>query len=205
MKKTTYFIVSLAAVVLGLLLLICNQAPLGEAFPGGIRGIVIAAGVLFIFGGVVNFIYSMRPRYNAEGVMQTRPWYLTAMSIAAMFWGILLVCLSATFTYTLAVTAGVSLILAGLAQWIYIYSQREPNGAAGWWYVIPFCTIGAGIVDVTLINDYNNLAQSSSTAAILSGILLLCLGVNGFISLNSRKRIAKEVVDSVNEIHNESK
>lgn len=205
MKKATYFIVYLAALVIGILLLIGNQAPMEETIPASMRGIVIASGIVFIFGGAVNLVYSMRPKYDAEGVMVSRPWYLTVMAIAALFWGILLVCLSGSFTYNFAVTSGVSLILAGLASVMWIVGARRPYGAAGWWYIAPLCTIGAGIIDITLINDYANLAQSSSTAAILSGILLLCLGVNGFISLNSRKRVEESVIESVNKIHDKDK
>lgn len=205
MKKATYFVSYVAALVIGVLLLVFSHQNLVSEIPSTLRGVVVAGGIMFTVAGAIMLMYSMRPKYDAEGVPANRPWYQTAMSIATIFWGILLITLSGTFTYTLAVTLGVSLVLAGLAQIIWIVDNSRPYGAAGWWYVIPACVIGAGIIDVTLVNDYANLGQSNATASIVSGILLLALGVNGFISLNRRDRIEKDVEKSVNEIHDENK
>lgn len=205
MKKTTYLIVYLAALVIGLLLLIFSQQALTVDVPSSLRGVVIAGGIVFIVAGAATLLLSMRPKVDAQGVPTNRPWYITALSISSIFWGVLMLTMSATFTYTLAVTLGISLILAGLGQVMWIVDSARPYGAPGWWYVIPLAVFGAGIVDITLINDYANIGQSSATASIVSGILLLCYAVNGFISLNRRKRIEKDVVESVNEIAAENK
>lgn len=205
MKKTTYFLVYAATLVIGVLLLIFSQEPLTSVVPTALRGVMVTIGIVSTAAGVICLLLSMRRKRDADGVPASRPWYMTAMSICAIFWGILLICMPATFTGILPITLGVTLIIAGLAQGMWIIGASRPYGASGWWYVVPFCVIGAGIVDITLVNDYSNMAQSGSTACVLSGILLLCYGVNGFISLNRRKRIEKEVADSVNEINGKDK
>lgn len=205
MKKATYFVAYGASLVIGILLLIFSSQNLVIVVPATVKGVVIAGGIVFALAGAILLMASMRPLRDADGVPANRPWYETAMAIASIFWGVLLIVLSSTFTYTLAVTLGVSLVLAGLAQTMWIVDASRPYGAAGWWYVIPACVFGAGIVCVTLVNDYANLGQSNATASIVAGILLLAYGVNGYISLNRRNRVEKEVIDSVNEIAGKNK
>jgi hypothetical protein len=185
MKKATYFIVYAATLAIGVLLLIFSQEPLTRPEPLTLRSIVIAAGIVYIAIGVINFLFSLRKKETPYGTVKTRPWYLTAMSIAAVFWGILMLAMSTPMTTTLAVTLGVSLIIAAFAQAMWIAGATHTSGVSGWWYVVPVCVLGAGIIDITLVNDYARLGQSSSTACVLSGILLLCYSVNGFISLRN--------------------
>lgn len=193
MKKATYSIVYAATLVIGVLLLIYSQEPLTRPEPLTLRNVIIASGIVYIAIGIINFIFSLRMKDSAYGPVRTRPWYLTAMSIASVFWGILMVSLSASMTATLAITLGVSLIIAAFAQAMWIAGTTRTSGVSGWWYVIPACVLGAGIVDITLVNDNARLGQSSSTACIISGILLLCYSVNGFISLrNLRHKREKE-------------
>lgn len=188
MKKATYFIVYTATLVIGVLLLIFSQEPMTRTDPVSLRTVVIASGIVYIAIGIISFLFSLRKKETPEGVIKTRPWYLTAMSIAAIFWGSLIIVMSRPMTTTLAVTLGISLIIASFAQVIWIAGTTHTSGVSGWWYIIPFCVLGAGIIDITLVNDYANTGKSSSVACILSGILLLCYSLNGFISLKNLKR-----------------
>lgn len=188
MKKATYFIVYTATLVIGVLLLIFSQEPMTRTDPVSLRTVVIASGIVYIAIGIISFLFSLRKKETPEGVIKTRPWYMTAMSIAAIFWGILIIVMSRPMTTTLAVTLGISLIIASFAQVIWIAGTTHTSGVSGWWYIIPFCVLGAGIIDITLVNDYANAGKSSSVACILSGILLLCYSLNGFISLKNLKR-----------------
>ena len=188
MKKATYFIVYTATLVIGVLLLIFSQEPMTRTDPVSLRTVVIASGIVYIAIGIISFLFSLRKKETPEGVIKTRPWYLTAMSIAAIFWGILIIVMSRPMTTTLAVTLGISLIIASFAQVIWIAGTTHTSGVSGWWYIIPFCVLGAGIIDITLVNDYANAGKSRSVACILSGILLLCYSLNGFISLKNLKR-----------------
>lgn len=188
MKKATYFIVYTATLVIGVLLLIFSQEPMTRTDPVSLRTVVIASGIVYIAIGIISFLFSLRKKETPEGVIKTRPWYLTAMSIAAIFWGILIIVMSRPMTTTLAVTLGISLVIASFAQVIWIAGTTHTSGVSGWWYIIPFCVLGAGIIDITLVNDYANAGKSSSVACILSGILLLCYSLNGFISLKNLKR-----------------
>lgn len=188
MKKATYFIVYTATLVIGVLLLIFSQEPMTRTDPVSLRTVVIASGIVYIAIGIISFLFSLRKKETPEGVIKTRPWYLTAMSIAAIFWGILIIVMSRPMMTTLAVTLGISLVIASFAQVIWIAGTTHTSGVSGWWYIIPFCVLGAGIIDITLVNDYANAGKSSSVACILSGILLLCYSLNGFISLKNLKR-----------------
>lgn len=188
MKKATYFIVYTATLVIGVLLLIFSQEPMTRTDPVSLHTVVIASGIVYIAIGIISFLFSLRKKETPEGIIKTRPWYLTAMSIAAIFWGILIVVMSRPMTTTLAITLGISLIIASFAQVIWIAGTTHTSGVSGWWYIIPFCALGAGIIDITLVNDYANTGKSSSVACILSGILLLCYSLNGFISLKNLKR-----------------
>lgn len=205
MKKLTYFLVYLATLAIGVLLLAFNRDALSAEVPETLRGLVIAGGILFLVGGAVGMIASFKPKRDAEGVLENRPWYLTVMWIGSIFWGVLTLVFSPLFTAQMAATLGVDLIIAAFAQTMWIAEAAKPYGAVGWWYTIPFCVLGAGIVDITLINDYANIAQSSSTACIVSGILLLAYGANGILSINRRKRIEKKMIESVNEIAKENR
>lgn len=187
MKKATYFLIYVAALALGVLLLIFSQQPLTSTRPTGMQGVVTAAGIIFIAAGVLNLLLSMHLRRNADGVRQTRPWYLTAMSIAAILWGVLLVAMCVSMTYTLAVTLGVSMVIAALAQAMWIAGSTRSYGVSVWWYTVPCLMLAAGIVSVTLINDYTNPGASGSKASILAGIMFLLYGVNGFASLRRRR------------------
>lgn len=201
MRKATYSIVYAATLILGVLLLIFSREPLTTLSPVSLRATVMAAGIVFIVIGIINFIFSLRKKATKYGVVKTRPWYVTAMAIAALFWGVLMIAMSRAFTTTLAVTLGVSLILAAIAQIIWIASTTRTSGVSGWWFVVPFCVLGAGIVDITLVNDFDNIDQSSSTACIVSGILLLCYAVNGFVSLkNIRKAHAKAEAKALRDV-----
>lgn len=205
MKKATYFIVSAAAVAIGILLLIFSRDPLYvDGVSQTLRGITIAEGIIFSLGGLVGLIYSFRPKRDAEGVAMNRPWYATLMPIASIFWGVLLLVFNQLFTYNFYASIGVSLILAAICQTIWISNSARPYGASGWWYVIPFATLCAGVVDLTLSGLSQTLAYANSTACIVSGILLVLYGCNGFSSLNRRKRIQKNVIESVNNIAAES-
>jgi uncharacterized membrane protein HdeD (DUF308 family) len=192
MKKATYSIVYAATLIIGVLLLVFSREPLTTPDPTSLRSIVVASGIVFIVIGIINFIFSLRKKATKYGVVKTRPWYVTAMAIAALFWGVLMIVMSRAFTTTLAVTLGVSLILAAIAQIIWIASTSRTSGVSGWWFVVPFAVLCAGIVDITLVNDFDNIDRSSATACVVSGILLLCYAVNGFVSLkNIRKAHAK--------------
>ncbi len=205
MKKATYFIVSAATLAMGILLLIFSRDPLYiDGISQTLHGITIAEGVLFCLGGLVGLLYSFRPKYDAEGVMTNRPWYHSMMSIAAIFWGILLLVFNQLFTYNFYGSIGVSLILAGICQAIWISTAARPYGAAGWWYVVPFAAVAAGICDLTLSGDAASLASANSISCIVSGIVLILYGVNGFMTLNRRKRVQTEVTESVNKIAEEA-
>lgn len=203
MKRAIYSITYLAGLVIGLLFLIFSRDPLlysGDAVSPVIKGLVIAGGITFCFAGIATLLMSLKIKKDANGVIENRPWYITAMGIASTFWGILTLCMAPVFAHNLAVTLGVSLVLAGLTQTMWTVDASRPYGAAGWWYVVAAAVFGGGIVDITLINDYSNFAQSSSTAAIVSGILLLCFGIVGLLSAGRRKRVETEVIESVNRI-----
>lgn len=200
MKKVTFLITYIAALVIGVLFLVFAGEADAPIVNGTIHGMMIAVGIILIIPGFVALIKSMKPRRDPNGVIKTIPWYITACSIASLAWGIMLLCIPSLSDY-LSITLGITLIIAALGQVIFIVLASRPYGASLAWYIVPLCVLCTGIIDITLINDYANRGDSNTTACILSGILLLLWAANGLLSLNYRKRSAQQVEGDVRTIN----
>ncbi len=192
MKKLIYFLVYLAAAVAGVLLLIFNQQSVEDAKPI-LHPLIIGAGIVFVVPGIYQLIASMRPKRNAAGIIVSRPWFSTAMGIASLIWGILMLCMPGGFLGNLNITLGVSLIIAGLAQIVWIVKGRRTNGAPIWLYIIPLLVIAVGVIVLMLKRDFQNPGHDQLVGCIISGITLVVWAVNGFLSLPRRIRTLEDI------------
>lgn len=192
MKKLIYFLVYLAAAIAGALLLIFNHQSVEAAKPI-LHTLIIGAGIVFVVPGIYQLIASMRPKRNAAGIIVSRPWFSTAMGIASLIWGILMLCMPDGFLGNLNITLGVSLIIAGLAQIVWIVKGRRTNGAPIWLYIIPFIVIAVGVITLMLKRDFQNPGHDQIVGCIISGIALLVWAVNGFLSLPRRIRTLEDI------------
>lgn len=187
MKKTVYFLAYTAILVIAILLLIFSREILTSPDPTDIRNTVLGAGILFIVIGAIFFMLSVIKTDEAGEQIKTRPWYYTATALISMLWGLALAIFTSPMTGILAISLGVSLILLGLAQIIWISSTAKKSGVSAWWIIVPVLAIGAGVADLILIYDASNADKSAYTACLVSGIVLLCVAVNGYISLKNLK------------------
>lgn len=195
MKKIAFLLTYIAALVIGVLFLIFSPQATATEASGCIRGLMTAVGIILIIPGFVSLIKSMVPQRDANGVIKTLPWYITACSIASLAWGIMILCIPSMDNY-LSITLGITLIVAALGQVIFIVQASRPYGASLAWYVIPLCVLGVGIVDMCLVNDYQSASIGNGTAAIITGIALLFWAANGLLSLNYKRRSQREVIDT---------
>ncbi len=200
MKKIVFYLCYLAALVIGILFLVFSGASRAAEAPDSIKGLMIATGIILIIPGFVVLLKSLMPKRDAAGNVVTRPWYTTAISIACLAWGIMLLCIPSMYN-TLSTTLGITLILAGFGQMVFIVNSSRPYGLSLAWYIVPICMICVGVIDMTLINDYSNVGDSNCTTAIISGIMLILFAANGFVSVGRRKAAMKSVDASTREIN----
>lgn len=192
MKKIIYLITYIAAFVMGVILLIFNHQSVEESQPV-LRPTIIAAGIVFVIPGLVLLSASLVPGKNKNGV----PWISTATGIIALVWGILMLSMPGGFLGNLNITLGVSLIIAAIAQTVWIIRGRRTNGAPVWLYIIPLIVILAGVAIVLLRVDYQNPGHDRQIGCVISGIAFIMWAANGFMSLPRRKHTAEELARQV--------
>lgn len=182
MKKSSYLLASIAAIVIGVLLLIFNHQAY-EVNESVLKGVVLATGIIFTVPGFVLLIASFKPKRDADGNIEPKPWYVTAVAIATLTWGIFMICMPAGFLGNLNVTLGVSLVIAGLAQMMWFAVNKIVFRSGALIYALPVIAVGAGIIVCTLPNDYSAAGQSGAVGCIVSGIVAVLWGLNTFFAL----------------------
>ena len=186
MKKALYSLCYAVGLAIGILLCIFNYQALNADHPM-LRYILIATGIIFIIPGVVQLISSLHPKRDDAGNILKRSWYSTLIAILALLWGISILCMPDGFAGNLSITLGVSVILAGLAQIVWIVRSAESTFLR---FIIPLLTIASGLVVVTLLNNYPDDGHSAQMGCIVSGITLVVWSVNGFMALRSKRVVA---------------
>lgn len=204
MRKVIYAIVYLAALIIGSVLLIFNHQAVEDAQPV-LHPIVIAAGIIFVIPGLFLLIASLIPHKDSNGVVVSRPWISTVMGILTLIWGVLILCMPNGFLGHFNITLGVSLILAGLAQIIWIIKGRKVNGAPIWLYIVPLLTIAAGVWILILKADYQNPGKEVIQGCVIAGITLIVWAINGFGSLPRRKKTLKDIEKETKRLAKEQK
>lgn len=185
MKKTLYFICYVIGLLLGVLLLVFNYEAMNRD-QTVLRYTMMATGIIFIIPGVIQLISSLVPKRDEFGNILPRKWYATVVAILALLWGIYILIFPLGYNDTLSISLGVSLILAGLAQTVWIVKTSESTVLR---FIVPLVTIGLGVVIIAFLNKYDN-GKSAQIAAIVSGIMMIIWGVNGFFSLRSKRVVA---------------
>lgn len=192
MRKIIYAITYLAALAIGIGMLVFNHQAMETSQPM-LRWVIIAAGIVFIIPGLFLLIASLRPRRDANGVIISRPWFSTGMGIISLIWGILMLCMPTGFLGNLNITLGGSLIIASLAQIVWIVKGRRVNGAPIWLYIIPLLTLASGIWVILLKTDFQNPGQEHTLGSIIAGASFILWAINGFMSLPRRKKTASDI------------
>lgn len=184
MRKLIYFITYLAALALGVTLLIFNHQTLEDERPV-LHIAMIAAGVIFVVPGIVLLLASLRGGSAKGG--NRRPVLSTILGIASLVWGVLILVMPDGLLGRLNITLGVSLFIAAFAQIVWIIRGRRANGAPVWIYLLPLAVAVAGVAVIMLPIDWENPGAESRTGCIVSGIAFTLWAINGFLSLSRRR------------------
>ena len=184
MRKLIYFITYLAALALGVTLLIFNYQTLEDERPV-LHIAMIAAGVIFVVPGIVLLLASLHAG-SAKGENR-RPVLSTILGVASLVWGVLILVMPDGLLGRLNITLGVSLFIAAFAQIVWIVRGRRANGAPVWIYLLPLAVAVAGVAVIMLPTDWENPGAESRTGCIVSGIAFTLWAINGFLSLSRRR------------------
>lgn len=184
MRKLIYFITYLAALALGVTLLIFNHQALEDERPV-LHIAMIAAGVIFVVPGIVLLLASLRGGSAKGG--NRRPMLSTILGVASLVWGVLILVMPDGLLGRLNITLGVSLFIAAFAQIVWIVRGRRANGAPVWIYLLPLAVAVAGVAVIMLPIDWENPGAESRTGCIVSGIAFTLWAINGFLSLSRRR------------------
>lgn len=184
MRKLIYFITYLAALALGVTLLIFNHQTLEDERPV-LHIAMIAAGVIFVVPGIVLLLASLRAGSAKGG--NRRPMLSTILGVASLVWGVLILVMPDGLLGRLNITLGVSLFIAAFAQIVWIVRGRRASGAPVWIYLLPLAVAVAGVAVIMLPIDWENPGAESRTGCIVSGIAFTLWAINGFLSLSRRR------------------
>ena len=186
MKKTLFFICYVVGMLIGVMLLIFNYETMNRD-QTLLRYAMLATGVIFIIPGVFQLIASLSPKKDENGNILPRKWYSTVIAVIALLWGIYILIMPLGYDGSLRITLGVSLVLAGVAQAAWIVRTAESTFLR---FLVPSVTVAVGVLVCILFNNYPQNGKGDQIAAIISGIMLLIWGVNGFMSLRSKRVVA---------------
>lgn len=181
MKKSSSLIAYLAALVIGILLLVFN-----EKF-NLLEGVVIAMGVLITIPSALMFVNCFIGKKDAYGNKLYPAWYTVIVAIAGLVFGIWLLCKPDWFVAWSVYTLGLVLILVGAAQIVFIFTASKPYGPNPWWYCVPILVMVGGFIICFLGPDGVN-----TWANVVTGILLIVYSANGFASLGRECKVEKE-------------
>lgn len=176
MKTRSTTIVNLLALMVGLvLLLLHNQVDL-------IKYLVILLGVVIIVPTswlIIRFI--MERLDHTPGSLS---WPLMIPLAAGLTFGILLVSMPDFFEKYMLYTFAILMIVWGAGELVFTIMATK-YGASKWWVLIPVVGIATGIVVLVL-----GMERVSDVLTLLTGIVLMCYGVNGLLGEIGQKRPA---------------
>lgn len=179
MKKSSPIITYLAALAVGILLLVFSHEPALS------KSIVIAIGVLFIVPSILTLITSLTTRRIVNGVQKGHPYFLTAVGAVGILMGCWLVFDPSFFISFSVYTLGVIMIVCGIASIVFVIEAAKPLRPSSGWYVMPVLTVIAGVV-VCVVGP----SETMAFAAIFSGCFLICYSIGGLSSLGRETKDA---------------
>lgn len=188
MKKSASLITYVAALVIGIILLVYNQRV--EL----LKGIVIAMGVLITVPSAIMLLNCFIGKKDRYGNKQFPAWYTVIVAIAGLVLGVWMLCMPSSFQSWMVYTLGVILILVGAAQIVFIYTAARPYGANPLWYCVPILVLAGGFI-VCFIGP-----QGVNTwVSLTTGILLVVYAVNGIAATGRECRLEHEIKEEKEE------
>lgn len=185
MKRLIHILAYIAAFAIGIILLINNHQP-KESDSSILNGVIVAIGITFALPGLVLLLLSMKPKKEPDGSRIMRPWYTYLVSSVALIWGIYMICLPEGIRGNLSITFGITLIIAGIAEFVWLIGMMGKIVK----YITPLLIVGVGVVVLLLPSYYKVMDSASVAACITSGISLIVWSLNGLAF--SKPRISGE-------------
>lgn len=173
MKRRSYFLLSLLAIVAGVIFIL-SYMTISSAV------LVMLGGVLFIVAGLLNMaIYvSKRREHGERKPITTFLGYLTGG--AAIILGLLMLIFEATFSVAVPYLFGLLMIVMATVQLFVLLSRRGRMQFSSWFLLAPLVLIGIGVFIATF-----EAVVCDSTVMLATGIGLafsgLVWGVEGFV------------------------
>lgn len=181
MKSKSYVITYVAALVLGVLLLIFHDRD--QLY----SSLVIAMGVLIAVPSLVLLLTEIFKKRAAELPQFTTARAVTIVaSLAALAFGIWMLCSPAFFITAMIYTLGAILVASGIAQIAFVYMAARPGKTNAGWIIVPLLSIIAGVVLIIL-----GPAKVAHAAGLVAGIALVVYAANGFAALGREGKAPK--------------
>lgn len=177
MKQLTNVFTYLAAIAIGVLLLIFHAAA------SMLSWIVIVIGIVILVPSLFMLVKSFFGPKNEEGKRPAPLWYLIVVCVAGLALGLWMLINPEFFIRITVYTLAAVLILSGIAGIVFVVQASRPGKANKWWYLIPVATIVGGLVLIFL-----GATAVGQIANLVTGILLVVYGVNGFAALGREQR-----------------
>lgn len=182
MKKQASLITYVAALVIGIILLVLNEKV--EL----LNGVVIAMGVVITVPSALLLISTFIGKKDAAGVRTYPAWYTVVVSLAGLVLGIWMLCMPTFFRDITVYTLGVGLVLVGIAQILFIGNASRPYGTNPWWYIVPILAVTGGLI-ICFIGP----KDVNTWAVLTTGVLLIVYAVNGIAALGRESKEHKEI------------
>ncbi|MCM1153319.1 MAG: DUF308 domain-containing protein [Muribaculum sp.] len=186
MKNISNIFIYLAALVVGILLLIFHQE--GTL----LRAIIIAIGVLILIPAIVVFIRSFLQPKDANGVRPKPLWYVLIVALAGIVFGAWMVFTPDSFRNWTVYVLGAILILSGISGFGFTVQARRGHHLGTGWFVTPTLVAIGGIILIIL-----GPSVIGSIANIAAGVLLVVYAVNGFSAIGRER-------EKIDELENEA-
>ena len=204
MKKAVYFICYLLAVLVGICLLIFNHEA-SSTDQNTLHYVFIALGVVFILPGIFILLGSMHQKKDENGNIIQKPIASTITGIISLVWGVLILIMPSGIFGNLNITLGISLIIISLAQIVWIAKGKEKNSTPFWLFIIPILVIASGVTVILLKKDFQDPGKEMEIGCIISGIVLLFWGMNGFLSLPNRTKTIADLEEDKKKLDHDTK
>ena len=182
-KKTIFIYV--CALVAGVLLIVFNQS--ADLLQTILRIIGVALAVPSIIVGVYAFSHKAEPAESKKMKILT----LVVCAGCACF-GLMMVLAAGVFVDFMRYVFAFLLVVAGLQQLILLLILRRTVKLSGWFYLIPFLTVAAGVTLAVV-----SIESIESYVSIVTGVALTAAGVNGIIGYFARRKIEKQINSAI--------
>ncbi len=182
-KATTTLLSGIIILAAGIIFVLCNNTITG-------KGIVTAAGILFLLSGIINTVLYLgaknddgKPRHSGASKI-----FGLIVSIAALLLGLSMFIFTSDFVNLIPMMFGILMIIGTIIQLYIIAIASRPVQMPLWSYIFPGIILLLSIVVLA-----TNLSEP--TLMTLAGLSFIIFGIAGFVEAyiiaTERRRLDK--------------